>query len=199
MNRPRLRSRYALALVALFALGIARGTGAAPATPTAVVATPVPVAVAPAFPVATTVILVRHAEKNPHPSGGDAGLSTKGIVRAQALARTLADAGVTAIYASQFGRARLTGEPLAQAIGDSVRTYDANHIDALVQRVREEGRGRTVLIIGHSDTIGETYADLTGEALPKDENYAYDRLYIVTFAPDGTHRLVRLRYGAPAD
>ena len=144
-----------------------------------------------------TVFLVRHAEKVPHPAGGDSGLSTKGTVRAQVLARTLKDAGVTAIYASQFGRAQLTALPLARETGDSVRTYDANYLEALVKRVRAEAPGGTVLIVGHSDTISETYENFTGERLPKDEQVTYDKLYVVTFAPDGTHRLVRLRYGAP--
>ena len=36
--------------------------------------------VAPDDSAATTVILVRHAEKNPHPAGGDAGLSVAGLL-----------------------------------------------------------------------------------------------------------------------
>jgi hypothetical protein len=44
---------------------------------------------APADSTYTTVILVRHAEKNPHPAGGDAGLNTQGLLRARELARTL--------------------------------------------------------------------------------------------------------------
>lgn len=156
-------------------------------------------AAAPADTGLTTILLVRHAEKNPHPPGGDAGLSTKGLVRAQTLARDLADAGIRVVYASQFGRARQTAEPLAQALGDSVRTYDANRLDLLVQRVRAEHRGQTLLIVGHSDTISQTIEGLTGNALPKDEAVPYDRLYVLTLSANGAHRLVRVRYGAVAE
>lgn len=159
---------------------------------------------APAFAAApdttlSTVILVRHAEKNEHPPGGDAGLNTKGLVRARDLARALEGAGVRAVYASQYGRTRLTAAPLAEAIGDSVRTYDANHLDALAQRVLVEGKGSTVVIVGHGDTVGPTIEALTGRALGKDEPAPYDRMWVLTLGPAGTFRVVRLRYGAAAD
>lgn len=147
----------------------------------------------------STVILVRHAEKNPHPEGGDAGLDTKGLVRARELARTLADAGVRAVYASWFGRARLTAQPLAEAIGDSVRVYDPNHLDALAARVLKEGRGRTVVIVGHSDTIGPTIEALTGKARGAEEPAPYDGMWVLTLRKGGEFSLVRIRYGARPD
>jgi broad specificity phosphatase PhoE len=145
---------------------------------------------------ATTVIVVRHAEKNPHPAGGDAGLALKGTLRAQELARVLADAGVSAVYVSQYGRARLTGEPLARAQSDTVRTYDANRNDLLAERIRREHAGRTVLVVGHGDSVLELIDSLTGERLPAGEAVDYDRVFVVTLGPGGTHRVVRLRYGA---
>ena len=147
----------------------------------------------------STVILVRHAEKNEHPPGGDAGLDTKGLVRARELARTLEGAGVRAVYASQYGRTRLTAEPLATAIGDSVRTYDANRLDALAERVLAEGKGGTVVIVGHGDTIGPTIEALTGTALGRNEPAPYDRMWVLTLGPGGAHRFVRLRYGSAGE
>lgn len=147
----------------------------------------------------STVILARHAEKNPHPAGGDAGLDTKGLLRARELARALEGAGVSAVYASWYGRARLTAEPLAEAIGDSVRVYDPNHLDQLAARVRSEGRGRTVVIIGHGDTIGPTIEALTERALGASEPAPYDGLWVLTLRDGGEFSLVRLRYGARAD
>jgi broad specificity phosphatase PhoE len=159
---------------------------------------------APAFAAApdttlSTVILVRHAEKNEHPPGGDAGLNTKGLVRARELARALEGAGVRAVYASQYGRTRLTAEPLATAIGDSVRTYDANRLDALARRVLAEGKGGTVVIVGHGDTVGPTIEALTGTALGKPEPAPYDRMWVLTLGPTGAFRVVRLRYGAVSE
>ena len=147
----------------------------------------------------TTVFVIRHAEKNPHPPGGDAGLSTRGLVRAQELVRTLADTDVSAVYVSQYGRTRLTGEPLARAHGDSVRVYDANRNDLLAARLRAEHKGQTVLVVGHGDSVPELLEALTGEALPKGEAVGYDRMFVLTLGPGTAHRLVRLRYGSPAE
>ena len=144
----------------------------------------------------TTVILVRHAEKNAHAPGGDAGLSAPGRLRARELARTLADVGVGAMYASPFPRARLTAEPLAAALGDSVRVYDPNDLETLAARLRAAHRGQTVLVVGHSDTVPQTIECLTGQQLPADEAVAYDRLYVLTLSGDESFRLLRLRYGA---
>ena len=147
----------------------------------------------------STVILVRHAEKNDHPPGGDAGLTTKGLLRARELARVLEGARVRAVYASQFGRARLTAQPLADAIGDSVRTYDANHLDLLARRVLKEGKGGTVVIVGHGDTIQPTIEQLIGTVLGANEAAPYDRMWVLTLGPGDTWKLVRLRYGAPGE
>jgi broad specificity phosphatase PhoE len=146
----------------------------------------------------STVVLVRHAEKNEHPPGGDAGLDTKGLLRARELARVFEGAGVRAVYTSQYGRARLTGEPLARAIGDSVRVYDANRLEDLAKRVRAEGKGGTVVIVGHGDTIQPTIEALVGTTLDAKEAAPYDRMWILTLGPGASWKLVRLRYGAEA-
>ncbi len=164
-----------------------------PVGPPAASALPVP---AGADSPLTTVILVRHAEKNPHPAGGDAGLDTKGLLRARELARVLESAGVSAIYASQYDRARRTGAPLGEAIGDSVRVYDANHLDVLALRILAEWRGRTVLVIGHGDTIGPTIEALTGQALGKHEPVPYDGMWVLTLRDGDGYKLLRMKYGA---
>jgi broad specificity phosphatase PhoE len=144
----------------------------------------------------TSVIIVRHAEKNAHPPGGDAGLAPRGTLRALELARVLEDAGVSAVFVSQYGRARLTGEPLARALGDSVRTYDANRNDLLAARIRGEYAGATVLVVGHGDSVPELIEALTGERLLANEAVDYDRLYVLTLGPGDRHHLLRLRYGS---
>jgi broad specificity phosphatase PhoE len=143
----------------------------------------------------TTVFLVRHAEKNAHEPGGDAGLSAKGILRSQELARVLADTPLAAIYASHFPRARLTAESVARAQRDSVRIYDPNQLEALAERIRAEHAGQTVLVIGHGDTLPGTFEALTGDAFP-DKDVPYDKLYVVTLSPGGGYRLLTLHYGA---
>src|SRR5215471_7959478 len=65
------------------------------------------------FPV---LVLVRHADKAAQPAD-DPPLTTAGMKRAQDLATTLQDAGVTAIITTQLRRTRETAQPLATALG----------------------------------------------------------------------------------
>src|SRR5882724_305486 len=65
----------------------------------------------------TTVIVVRHAEKNIEPSNPDPDLSPAGQARAQELSRMFGDAGVNAIYATQYKRTQQTVKPLADKLG----------------------------------------------------------------------------------
>jgi broad specificity phosphatase PhoE len=145
----------------------------------------------------TTVIVVRHAEKNPHPSGGDAGLNEAGNRRARELAETLRDAGVRAIYASPFFRTRATALPLAAALHDSVRVMGPDDAEGLARRVHAEHRGQTVLVVGHSDTVPVILETLLGRRLPALGEIDYDRLFIVTLAPGRPASLLALRYGEP--
>ena len=61
----------------------------------------------------TTIILVRHAEKIIDPSNNDVDLSPAGQARAHEIVRRFGDAGVNAIYATQYKRTQQTVKPLA--------------------------------------------------------------------------------------
>jgi broad specificity phosphatase PhoE len=115
------------------------------------------------------VYLVRHAEKADGWPEEDRALdpfwplSPAGIERSRALARHLAGAGVAAVYTSRTVRAFSTGLPLAQAasvpvVVDPSSTVPAE-MDAFLARLRERHAGdRAVLVIGHSNTVGELLA-----------------------------------------
>jgi len=60
----------------------------------------------------TTVILVRHAEKIIDPNNPDVDLSPAGQRRAQEIVRMFGDAGINAIYATQYKRTQQTVKPL---------------------------------------------------------------------------------------
>src|SRR5262245_61183760 len=64
----------------------------------------------------TTVLLVRHAEKNIEPNSPNPELSPAGQRRAQELVRVLENSGITAIVASQFVRTQQTAQPLANKL-----------------------------------------------------------------------------------
>src|SRR3954463_461909 len=67
--------------------------------------------------VVTTVIVVRHGEKIIDPNNPDVDLSEAGYARAQEIAREFGDAGINAIYATQYKRTQETVKPLSEKTG----------------------------------------------------------------------------------
>ena len=154
-------------------------------------------------PVGTTVVIVRHAEAIPD-AGSDPGLSDAGIARAAALRDALKDAGVAAVFTTQYQRTVLTGEPIASAmkaaavkgtIGPGSGGLDA-YVRDLVQTVHETYAGRTVLLVGHSNTVPALVKAFSGVSIADLAHDSYDQMFVVTTAAAGSGRLVRARYGA---
>ena len=155
-------------------------------------------------PDATTVIVVRHAERaTDDPT--DPGLSAAGRARAEALRDAVSGAGVTAVYATQFRRTRDTGAPIAaeRGIDVTVRPIDssnaATHAVGLAREIIATHAGSTVLVIGHSNTVPELVAALGGgevRPLPESE---YDRMYVLVLERSGAVRRIAATFGAPTD
>jgi 2,3-bisphosphoglycerate-dependent phosphoglycerate mutase len=144
----------------------------------------------------TTVILVRHAEKNVEPNNPDPDLSPAGQIRAQELARMLADAGVNAIYATTYKRTQQTVKPLSDRIGVSADIIDAKQTAELVNRILTRNRGQTVFVAGHNNTVPEAIAGLGGPRFPIIPENEFDNLFIVTVYRFGRAKVVRIKYGA---
>ncbi len=100
----------------------------------------------------TTVYLVRHAEKVDESDSTD--LSVTGRIRAVALADTLANNHVDMILATPYRRTRQTAEPLAQRLHLPIKTYPVAPISVGVDQI-DRILSRTVLVVGHSNTILE--------------------------------------------
>lgn len=148
----------------------------------------------------TIVVIVRHAEKSTD-DPKDPSLSAAGQSRAAALAAVLAHAPPAHVYATQYRRTQLTAAPAAQAAGAEVQVLTASADPAadgqvLVGDLLEHWRGRTVLVVGHSNTVPALVQALSGHAVSPLADSDYDRLYIVTIATDGGKRLLATRYGA---
>ncbi|MGK7389131.1 MAG: phosphoglycerate mutase family protein [Candidatus Cyclobacteriaceae bacterium M2_1C_046] len=101
---------------------------------------------------ATTFILVRHAEKDLTQSTDDPDLSAEGKLRAERLKTLLEDAEVTAIYSTPYKRTRQTVQPLAEALGMKITSYDQMDFEGFAKMV-EEGNGGKIVVAGHSYTI----------------------------------------------
>lgn len=144
------------------------------------------------------VVVVRHAEKAPVP-GNDPPLSAAGDVRARALAATLRDANVTAVVVSQWQRTRQTAAPMASARGltpvvVAAGADVAGHAAAVASAVRRHSG--TVLVVGHSNTVGPIVAALGGPATVRVCDAQYATLLTVVPNDAGAARLVRSAYGA---
>jgi broad specificity phosphatase PhoE len=141
----------------------------------------------------TTVFLVRHAEKEAE--GADPSLTEAGRKRAKALADMLVDAGITAIFSSEFHRTQQTAAPLAERLGIEVTVIPAKDDDALVARVRELKPGARSLIVGHSNTIPGLVSRLVGVKAAEMSDADYDRLYVTTLRGTGPGDLLLLHFG----
>jgi probable phosphoglycerate mutase len=152
----------------------------------------------PAESAVTTVYIVRHAEKDLTPGLTDPPLTPAGEQRAQALRAALLKRKVAAIFTTDTRRTRATAAPLAAALHLTPQTYDAKNQAALVSRIRTEYAGKTVLVVGHSNTILET-AEALGAARPvpavADAEYSY--LLEVQLPAAGTATATAAHYGVP--
>jgi len=140
-----------------------------------------------------TVFLARHAEKEA--SGADPSLTEAGRERAESLAALLADAGITAIFSSEFKRTQETAAPLARRLGLSVTVVPGKDLDALLSKVRALAPDERALIVGHSNTVPELARRLTGVKVAELTDADYDRLYIATSRKDGQGEILLLHYG----
>lgn len=116
--------------------------------------------------------LVRHAHAGDpaHWTGDDARrpLSAKGRLQAERLARHLADLAldVDVVVSSPKVRARETAEPIAKALGVSVRVDDqvagGLTVRALDAVLADAGDPHAAVVVGHDPDFSELAAELSG-------------------------------------
>jgi broad specificity phosphatase PhoE len=150
----------------------------------------------------TTIILVRHAEKQAQE--GDPSLDSRGRARAEALARSLADAGVTGLSATPYRRTQQTLQPLAEGLGIEVEIQPVDLADPkayardLVAALLERHRGGTVVVAGHSNTVPlllEAFGIPGPRTIDDDE---YDDLFVLQVSKGANPVLLHLHYGEPS-
>jgi 2,3-bisphosphoglycerate-dependent phosphoglycerate mutase len=151
----------------------------------------------------TTFILLRHAEKSLEPAA-DPLLTAAGDARALRLANMLgsADGGgtaagnpIVAVYASDTRRAQLTAAPLAERLGLETAPTPAGKPAAIVRELLRRHRGRTIVVVGHSNTVPEMVAALSdGRETPVIVDDEFDSIFVVTVNRAGAASVLRLRY-----
>ena len=136
----------------------------------------------------STIFIVRHAEKADATKDPD--LSEAGRARAEAIVKTLRDANITEIYATEFKRTQQTAAPLAKVLGITVTTLPAKDNVALLAKLRASPGN--ALVVGHGDTIPDLIKALgISDPINIAEN-DYDNLFAVV--PDQKPHLIRLHY-----
>ncbi|MSO50662.1 MAG: hypothetical protein EXQ49_12330 [Acidobacteria bacterium] len=151
----------------------------------------------PVFANAQMVIVVRHAERaddgaSPGTSmtaSPDPELSAAGKARAQKLAAMLGDAGITAIYTTEYKRTKDTAAPLAAKVGVPAEVVLARDAAALIAKIKSHKTG-AVLVVGHSNTVPAIVKALGGSAVTMADD-EYDSMYFV--AANGTTTRIRFK------
>ena len=149
----------------------------------------------------TTVIFVRHAEKAESPAD-DPPLSDAGKMRVAELTRQLVDAdvvqGVDAVYSTPYRRTVETAQPVADALGLPVNSYDAGDTEAIMESIVKKHKGKIILVVGHSNTLPALIGNMgASKKVPPIADDEYDNIYIVSIPWFGKTKTIRLRYGEP--
>ena len=140
----------------------------------------------------TTVILVRHAEKNNETDTST--LTTAGYERAERLATMLAPSKIDAIYTTPFVRMKLTAQPTADQKKLSLQEYKPNQPEE-IDNIIQTNIGKTVLIVGHGNAIPGIVNKYCGTNLPeKLEGYTDFFLLTITDHTSAENPFLHLGY-----
>lgn len=140
-----------------------------------------------------TWLIVRHADRD----GNHDALTEAGHVRAKDLAALAQVLRVSAVYSTDFQRTRGTVQPTADAGNLEIQTYQEVSADWL-KEVRQANLSGVVLIVAHSNTVGDIVSELAGVEPFDITHDQYDLLFIVKEVIEDQVKktsLVQLNYG----
>jgi broad specificity phosphatase PhoE len=148
----------------------------------------------------TTVILIRHADRDVPPAGtpDDPGpsLNDKGMARSRKLVHVLSTAGIQAVYTSHFTRAKMTAKPFLVAHFD-LPTVRLDAATELKDHILTHHAGQTVLVVGHSNTVPELIELLGGPSLSIIDDCEFDNLFVLVKHSTTKASVSKLKYGEP--
>lgn len=141
----------------------------------------------------TTYYLIRHAEKDQSDkTNRDPHLTEEGQERANNWATVLKDVNFDMVYSTDYNRTKETATPTAKANELEITYYDPRNMNP--KEFMDQTEGKTVLIVGHSNTTPMFTNALLGEKkydqISEDNN---SNLYIVTVTgKDKTSTLLKV-------
>ena len=121
----------------------------------------------------TTVWIVRHAEKDTaYVNRQDPDLTATGQQRALDLATYLQKENIIKVFSTDTKRTKQT----AKHVKAPLEIYNPKNLTGLLEVLNQQVKGKSVLIVGHSNTVLETIEALGGKRpvpLLTDDDYDY--------------------------
>jgi broad specificity phosphatase PhoE len=152
----------------------------------------------PIFKAGTTIYLVRHAEKD---TGNNPPLTKAGFERAGDLMRYLSSENISHIYSTKYKRTNQTADSIKLAKNLTTIIYEADTIgNDLLNKINENGDdGKTILVVGHSNTVPKLIRRLgvTSYHTQNLGDYEFDNLFILTYKKRKI-KFKQLKYGKPS-
>ncbi|WP_339753455.1 phosphoglycerate mutase family protein [uncultured Winogradskyella sp.] len=130
----------------------------------------------------TTFYLIRHAEKDKSDeTNRNPNLTEAGKTRAENWSKVFENIDFDAVYSTNYNRTRQTAEPTSKKQELEIQSYDPRNLYS--EEFSEATLGKTVLIVGHSNTTPAFVNAIIGEKKYEDMNH-HDNgsLYIVTIS-----------------
>ncbi len=141
----------------------------------------------------TRVFIIRHAEKADDGSK-DPPLSETGKKRAAALAKTFSKTPVHGIYSTPYKRTRETVGVLSAQRGVAVENYNPMDVEAIQSLVLSQ-KGKTLVFVGHSNTVPLMLNQLTQSTQYKDlAESEFDNIWILLLKGGKLIDVVHLTY-----
>ncbi len=141
----------------------------------------------------TTYYLIRHAEKDiSNHSDKNPNLTEIGVQRAESWANILKEISFDAVYSTNYNRTLQTAKPIAKSNNLKTSIYELSTFN--LDKFKEETLGKTVLVVGHSNTTPALVNTLLGiEKYPQINESNYSNIYIITVTRNTvTHSLLKI-------
>lgn len=134
----------------------------------------------------TTYYLIRHAEKDrSNPSNQNPDLSEKGEKRAENYVLYFKDIPLDAIYSTDVNRTQQTVEAVAEGHNLTTQIYEPGKLYS--DTFLAETKGKSILIVGHSNTIPQLVNKLVEENKYSDiDDNDNSKMFIVTMKNNET-------------
>jgi 2,3-bisphosphoglycerate-dependent phosphoglycerate mutase len=123
-----------------------------------------------------TVIIFRHADKEPATEGDDSepDISVEGQKRAVRLVKVLAKYKPSRLFSTNYPRTIQTVTPLSRIKNLPIEFYEPGNMDELVRKILASENGRRIAVVGHNSTTFELANLLLKESrytMPAESDY----------------------------